>query len=45
MDHINSSKVDYSHLSNNEIENIKKVEEDLNQNREEPVILLAVNHQ
>jgi len=40
----NSSNVDYSQLNNDEIENIKEVEEKINENRTESVILLAVDH-
>lgn len=38
------SNIDYSQLNNDEINNIKEVEEKINENRTESVILLAVDH-
>ena len=42
MDKLESSNMDYSQLTSDEIQNIKEVEDKINQNRTQEVILLAV---
>ena len=42
MDKLESFNMDYSQLTSDEIQNIKEVEDRINENRTEEVILLAV---